>query len=218
MATQGLNSEGVRYHQQGDYQAAGERFLKAVTNDPNNADGYYNLAATYHRVARQTGDQNDFAQAENFYNQCLDRDINHVDCYRGLAVLLSETSRPDASQRLLEGWVSRSPQLAEAKIELARLKQELGDRYQAEQYLLSALNQEPNNPRALTALASLREASGDHAQAMANYQRSLGLNRFQPQVASRIASLRSTIGSAAPLSTAPSETRFAAQPPTWRRY
>ncbi|MCA9248276.1 MAG: tetratricopeptide repeat protein [Planctomycetales bacterium] len=217
MATQGLNTEGVRLHQQGDYQAAGQRFMKAITNDPANADGYYNLAATYHRVARQTGSENDYAQAENFYNQCLDRDMNHVDCYRGLAVLLSETQRPDASQRLLEGWVSRSPQLADAKIELARLKQELGDRYQAEQYLLSALTQEPDNPRALTALASLREASGDHAQALANYQRSLGLNRFQPEVASRIASLRSAVRSA-PLSASQSDTRFAAQPTNWSRY
>ncbi len=217
VASQGMNVEGVRLHQAGDYQAATQRFMQAVTNDPNNADGYYNLAATTHRMARQSRTQADFAQAENLYNQCLDRDPNHVECYRGLAVLLAESGRPDASLRLLEGWIARSPALADAKVELARFKEEQGDQIAAREHLLQAVSLDPNNSRALTALAHLRELSGETAQALANYQRSLAQNQFQPGVANRVATLHSSVGPRAALAGS-DNTRVATGTPAWTRY
>lgn len=216
MASHGLNSEGVRLHAQGDYQNASKRFLQAVANDPNNADGYYNLAATYHSLGKVTGRQADLLQAENFYNQCLDRDPDHTDCYRGLAVLLAETNRSDASFRLLDGWIARNPTSADAKVELARLRDEFGNQEAAKQLLLAALNTDPNNARALTALGKIREDQGEHLQAIANYERSLQLNQMQPQVATRVAAMHSALGT---LWNSPTgDTRVVQEPSTLTRY
>ena len=44
------NVQGVQLYQQGNYQAALQKFQQALTTDPNDANAYYNLAATYHRL------------------------------------------------------------------------------------------------------------------------------------------------------------------------
>jgi tetratricopeptide (TPR) repeat protein len=194
-AAQGRNSEGVRLFQQNRFEDALREFQEATYADSNNADGYYNIAATYHRIGRLEHRQADLDQAESYYNLCLDRDGNHVDCYRGLAVLLAEQGRRDEAFRLLEGWVQRQPASPDAKIELARLNDEFGNRQAAKEELIEALAVQPDNPRALTAMGKIREDSGEMAQATANYQRSLAQDNRQSQVATRLAALQ-TAGAA----------------------
>ncbi len=89
------NAEGVRLYQQARYQDALREFQGTAYDDPNNADAYYNLAMTYHRIGRLEHSQADLNQAECYYNQCLDRDPNHTECYRGLAVLLAQEGRKE---------------------------------------------------------------------------------------------------------------------------
>ena len=192
LVAHGQNAEGVRLYQQGSFPQAIERFQKAVAADPQNADGYYNLAATYHLIGRQTNNEQDLKQAEELYNQCLDRDTNntHRECYRGLAVLLTDEGRTDEAFRLLEGWANKKPSASAPKVELARLSEEQGKYKNAEEYLQEALTVDPRDSRAWAALGRLRERSGDPNQALANYQRSLWHNRFQPDVAARVASLQ----------------------------
>ena len=144
---QGRNSEGVRLFQQSRYQEAAKQFQEATYADPNNADAYYNLAATYHRIGKVEHRQTDLDQAETYYNLCLDRNADHTDCYRGLAVLLAEQGRNEEAFRLIEGWVQRQPGSADAKIELARLNDEFGNREAAKEHLIEALAVEPDNPR-----------------------------------------------------------------------
>jgi tetratricopeptide (TPR) repeat protein len=213
MNAQALNSEGVRQYQLGNYQQAADRFQSAIATDPKSATGYYNLAASLHKSGKLGGRQEDLAQAERLYNQCLEYDPNHAECYRGLAVLLSETGRQDAAFRLLEGWAARSPQLSDPRIELARLLEESNNPQQASQRLVEAIAIDPHNSRALTALGRLRESSGDQAQALANYQRSLAINRFQPEISRRVAALQAAGAGlpAAPLDTPPADTRTAEQ-------
>jgi tetratricopeptide (TPR) repeat protein len=210
--SQALNSEGVRLYQLGNYQQAAEQFQRAIAANPKQATSYYNLAASLHKTGKLAGRPDDLAQAERLYNQCLEYDPNHAECYRGLAVLLSETGRSDAAFRLLEGWAARSPQLADPRIELARLLEENSNPEQASSRLVEALAIDPHNSRALTALGRLRENAGDRAQALANYQRSLAINRFQPEIATRIAALQAAGAGlpASPLITPPA-TRTADQ-------
>ena len=162
------------------------KFQEATYDNPRDADGYYNIAATYHRMGREEHCESDLKQAEKFYNDCLDRNPNHTECYRGLAVLLAEQNRKDAAFRLLQGWVDREPMSADAKVELARLYEESGNRLAAKDCLVEALEAQPDHARALTALGKIREEAGDKAQALANYQRSLSRDSRQPYVASRI--------------------------------
>jgi tetratricopeptide (TPR) repeat protein len=193
MAADGQNLQGVRLYQQGQYEGAMQQFQRAVASNPSSPDAYYNMAATLHRMGVARNDQNLLNQAETLYNQCLDFDADHADCHRGLAVLLAETGRSDRAFALLKNWAVRSPNNAEARIELARLYEEFGDRETAKIQLTEALHIDQHNSRAWNALARLREQSGDYAQALANYQRSYSLNRFQPEIAERIAALNRTV-------------------------
>ena len=212
--SQALNSEGVRLYQQGNYQQASVRFQEAITSDPSSANGYYNLAASLHKSGTMYNRPADLQQAESLYNQCLNLDPNHTECYRGLAVLLSETNRQDSAFRLLSGWVQSNPTLPDARIELARLYEETGRPEDAKTALVEALNADPNNARALTALGRLRDQSGDYAQALANYSRSLEINRFQPEVAARVASLNAATGST--VTTSGTKTTRLGSNPVWQ--
>ena len=206
VTSQALNAEGVRLFQNGNYPQAAEQFQKAIASDPRSANGYYNLASSLHKSGKLYRQEADLKQAEQLYNQCLDNDPNHTECYRGLAVLLKETERQDASFRLLEGWAERSPHLADPRIELARMLEETSRTQEATTQLVEALSIDPNNSRALTALGQLRERNGNMAQAIANYQRSLSINRFQPEIEARVAALQAA-GNAPTTIPSPTETR-----------
>jgi len=190
MQSQAANVEGVRLYQQGNYQQASDRFQQAIAQNPTSPEGYYNLAAALQQTGTLYNRPADLQQAEILYNQCLERDPNHADAHRGLAVLLNETGRQPEAFRLLNSWAAANPTSAEPKIELARLLEETGQTDQAKTQLVEALTVDPHNARALTALGRLRDQSGNYAQALSDYQRSLAVNRFQPDVAARVAQLQ----------------------------
>lgn len=185
----GQNTVGVRLYQQGRYAEALQQFQLAQTSDPSNPDGYYNLASSYHKLGIAQKDAKMIEQAESLYNQCLDLQPNHIDCHRSLAVLLAESSRPDAAMRLLKNWAATNPNMPDPKIELARLHQEFGQAKVAEQYLDEALAMNPNDSRVWAHKGQLRETSGDLSQALYNYQQSLAINSLQPELYQRIATL-----------------------------
>lgn len=194
----GPNSEGVRFFQLGQYDAAANQFRMAIQRDPQNADAYYNLASVYHRAGVEQNDQNLLTQAESLYNDSLDRNPANPDTYRGLAVLLTETNRPQQAFTLLNRWSNDTRQppqsLANARVELARLYEEFGDKPNAERSLQQALQYDQRNARAWAAVARIREAEGDLSQALANYERSLQLDQRQTAVAERVASLQRSVG------------------------
>lgn len=185
----GQNTVGVRLYEQGRYSEALQQFQTAQRTDPSNPDGYYNLASTYHKLGVTQKDAQIIEQAESLYNQCLDLQPNHVDCHRGLAVLLAESGRPDSAMKLLKNWAQANPQMSDARIELARLHQEFGQTKVAEQYLDEALALNPNDHRAWTARGQMREEAGELDQALQNYQQSLAINNLQPDIYQRVAGL-----------------------------
>ncbi|TWT42477.1 tetratricopeptide repeat protein [Botrimarina hoheduenensis] len=209
---QTLNAEGVALYRQGAYPQAAEKFQTAISKQPDAADGYYNLAASLHQTGVRLNRPADLQQAEVLYNQCLERDANHVECHRGLAVLLNETNRPDAAFRLMNNWAMASPSNPSPRIELARLLEESKQPEQATTQLVQALTVDPNNARALAALGRIRDQSGDYQQALQNYQRSLAANPSQPQLAARVATLTSAAGGQVSGLTAPAgQTRMVNQ-------
>ncbi len=201
LVSTGQNMKGVQLYEKGQYYGALEEFQRAMANNPNDADSYYNMAATLHRMGTANKDQQALQQAESLYNECLNRNPNHAACYRGLAVLLAQTERSDRAFVLLQNWAVRSPQNADARIELARLYQEYGDTKTAELQLQQAMQLDQTNKRVWTASAALHEQKGDYQQALANYQRAYTLNGYNPSLANRITALNQT--TAGPPSTAP---------------
>jgi tetratricopeptide (TPR) repeat protein len=214
------NSTGVQHYLTRNYPAARQEFQQAIAVAPEDANGYYNLAATLHRLGverRQAGPSAEASellnQAENLYNQALDKQPNHDESYRGLAVLLVETDRSDKAFALLRNWLLTNPTSPDARVRLAQLYEEFGQAEEAKHYLQEALAQNPQNTRALNALAKLREDSGDLAQAIANYQRSLQVDARQPQIASRVTSLQQRAWGINPPGTT-----TATAPPSQKRY
>jgi FimV-like protein len=195
VAADGRNAQGVRDFQQGNYSDAMKRFQQAARSDPGNADSFYNMAATLHRQGIDSRNRELLNQAEQLYNQCLDLEKDHADAYRGLAVLLNETDRPDKAFKLMKNWVATSPRVSDAHVELARLYEEFGDRESAKTHLQEALSLDQDNYRAWTAMAHIREKEQDYRQALANYQRSYAI-RGQPQIAERMATLSRGLGTA----------------------
>ncbi len=206
------NVQGVQYYQQGNLNAALDQFQRSVENDPQNSDGYYNLAAAHHQLAKMRQNPADLQQAETFYQRCLAVNPNHKDCRRGLAVLYVDQGRAADSFRMLQEWSDRTPQLPDPKIELARLHEEFGDKESAKARLQEAIAVAPNDSRALAALGKLREDAGDVDQAYANYARSLSTNQNQPQVAARLSAIQQARAGVGPWYTQPGGTRYANAP------
>ena len=192
VASRGMNAYGVRLFEQARYDEALAQFREASFAGPSDPDGYYNLGATYHRTGRLRNRPEDIVQAEKYYRMCFERDQNHPECHRGLAVLLAEENREEEAFALLKDWTDRQPAHPTPRIELARLTNEFGDREAAKDILVDALAIDPNNPRTLCALGSIREQMGDKTQALNDYARSLAANPNQPRVASRVAALQPT--------------------------
>ncbi|QDU87501.1 cellulose synthase subunit BcsC [Pirellulimonas nuda] len=207
VASQTNNAEGVRLYQQGAYHQAAGKFQQAIANTPDQPDGYYNLAASLHRSGIQQNRPEDLRQAEVVYNQCLERNPNYPECYRGLAVLLVDTDRRDAAFRLLNNWAAASPTDPEPRIELARLLEESGQPQQAKTQLVDALAIDVNNSRALAALGRIRDQEGDYQQALANYQRALAIDGSQTALAARIAQLQGASVTTPQMAAAPTGTR-----------
>jgi predicted Zn-dependent protease len=109
-------------------------------------------------------------------------------------VLLVEEHRPNEAFRLLENWGAQNPISSAAKLELARMLQEFGDRKGAEAQLVCAVRIEPGNAQAWAALGQIREELGDRSQALTDYQRSLAYDRFQPEIEARAATLQVALG------------------------
>jgi tetratricopeptide (TPR) repeat protein len=194
MVATSQNMQGVQLYEQGQVYGAMEKFQKAMVNNPRDANAYYNLASTMHRIGAGNKDANALKQAEQLYNECLNRNPDHRDCYRALAVLLVETDRSDRAFVLLKNWAVRNPQNADARVELARLYQEFGDTKTAELQLQQALQLDQTHGDAWSALAYLHESKGDYQQAMANYQRAYSLNGYDPILANRMAALNQATG------------------------
>jgi tetratricopeptide (TPR) repeat protein len=190
------NADGVTLFQRGQYQEALAQFQEATYADPNNADGYYNLGATYHRLGqlRAQTKTDSLARAEACYRQCLERNPNHADCHRGMAVLLIEEGRTNEAFTSIQTWATQSPSRPEPRMELARLYSEFGNKDAAINTLADAVQRNPNDARSWAALGKAREETGNYAQALKNYQTSLELNPSQADVSQRVAVLQHSLG------------------------
>ena len=196
LTADGRNSQGVKYYQQSRYDLALSEFQTAANQNPSDANSYYNIASTYHKLGMTNNDASYYGQAEQYYRLCLTKDPNHVNCHRGLAVLMIETGRIQEAFQMMRDWELNIPGSPEPKIELARLYQELGHLPEAVNYLTAAVASDPRNERAYNALAYYRELSGDLTQALANYQVSYQINPYQPEIALRITQLGGTVPTA----------------------
>lgn len=213
-STYSRTSQGLRYFNQARYDQALVAFQAALNTEPNNADAYYNLAATYHQLGKSSANVGNpaliiqqYDEAEKNYRLCLSKDPNHTAAYRGLAVLYMERQNPQAAFQLMIAWLNAYPAAVEPKIELARLYQEYAQLSisvgqvdiardclaKTVQLLEEATALDPRNFRALRAMGYLREQSGDLNNALADYRLSLQSNPNQKDLIAHIAQLEQRV-------------------------
>ena len=205
---------GIQAYQSGQVAQAINEFQKALTADPQNANAYYNLGASYAALGKQSKNKTWLDQSEQLYRQAISLDDQHVDAHRGLTALLVETNREKYAFDLLNTWRQRHPGQSEPLIELARLYQEYGDKRRASDLLADALKLDSNNTRALKALGHVRDSQGEYQLALQNYTRVLQLDPQQTDVATRVAEIQNYLAKLPPGTTdTATPTRYGATDP-----
>ena len=190
LGAQQSNFVGQQAFQNGNYMQALSRFQQALSQNPNNPDANYNLAAVFYSMGKNQRNPQFLSQAQQLYRKAISLNGQHNEAHRGLAALLIETGREQNAFDLLDGWKERVPNSAEPMIELARLYQEYGDNQHATDMLADALKVDGTNIRALKAMGQVRETQGQSLLALDNYMRVLQLDGSQTGVAQRVALLQ----------------------------
>ena len=188
-----LNSVGRQAFEQGRYAVAINEFQQALKSSPNNADAYYNLAASYGALGKQTRNKQWLGQAEQLYRQSISLNDQHVDAHRGLAGLLIESGQEQYAFDLINQWKQRYPGSNAPLVELARLYQEYGDTSRATDLLADSLRLNPSDLRSLVAMGHLRETSGQTHLAIDNYLRALQVDGSQQGLVQHVAALQSRV-------------------------
>lgn len=193
LGVQQHNIAGRQAFDSGQYSTAINEFQKALNLNPNDADAYYNLGASFYALGKQSNNQKWLEQSEQLYRQSIANNDQHVDAHRGLASLLIETNREKHAFDLLNTWQSRYPASTEPFVELARLYQEYGDNRRATDLLTDAIKLDANNVRVLKAMGHVRESQGQTHLALDNYLRVLQIDSQQTEVAAKVAALQTQL-------------------------
>lgn len=187
------NQTGQQAYGSGNLPQAVNYFQQAVSQNPNDSNSLYNLAASYFELGRQQRNIQYMNQAEQLYRQAIASNDQNTAAHRGLAAVLIETGREKFAFDLLQTWQKRYPNEADPLIELARLYQEYGDNRHATDMLADALKVDSRNVRALKAMGRVRDIQGQTDLALDNYYRVLQLDGQQVDVAQRVAQLQAQL-------------------------
>ena len=179
-----FNEDGVHLFQAGEYKSAQECFQTALEFKPADPILLYNLGQCCDRM-------DDVANAERYYNECLQVAPNHADCRHALASLWVRAGRKEEATRMVEGWLAREPKLAAAYAEDGWLWHQSGDLPRAQARLHQALDLDPHDTRTLVELARVYEAMQRPDRAVALYERVILLHPREVEVEKRLKLLRS---------------------------
>jgi tetratricopeptide (TPR) repeat protein len=181
-----FNTRGVSLFNSGQVESAHSEFLQAASADPVNADAFYNLASTYHRLGNG-------AEAERNYMHCLALAPDHTKAHHAYTVMLLEQKRSNEAFDLTQRWIDQSPGNPDPMVEMAWLEKQAGHSDKAQELLHQVIAANPKHPRALTELASIYESNNDSGRALALYQRALAADPNHAGLTTRIADLRGSV-------------------------
>src|SRR5262249_18680673 len=158
------NEDGVRLFQRGAFSEARDSFQAALTLKPDDSNLLYDVGQCYDHLGNT-------AKAQQFYEQCLQRVPNHVECHHALCVMLWNSGQQGEATRRAEDWLTREPKLAAAHAEHAYVLRRAGDLTRAQSRLQQAYALDANDVRTLTEMALVYEALNRPDRALVLYQR-----------------------------------------------
>ena len=189
---------GLVFAQHGYGEAAETAFKRAIRQDPNAADAYYNLATLYMQkkqwelagevlqkavqlkpddpmglndlgiVAAQMGKP---GLAESYFKQVLNKDPSNNLALSNLADLYRNEHRVRDAQQLLEAALKRRPDDPQLNYKLGMIFAGQGSNRQAQAYLEQAVRLQPNNPEALDNLGVVYAMTGQFTRAAETFSR-----------------------------------------------
>ncbi len=96
------SADGLQRFRQGDYQGAREDFEAALALKPEDINLLYNVGQCYER-------QGDWAQAEKWYRQCLEKSDRNDDCRHALIAMLYRVGRKAEADGMIRDWLAQAP-------------------------------------------------------------------------------------------------------------
>ncbi len=162
-----VNAElGLGYMQQGRYETALHKLLRAIKEDPKNADARQYIAVLYSRLNRPEDADRNFKKALKIMpDSTLSSRVAAVR--NNYAVFLCKQKRYDEADRYFE-MVARDPlyQLPERLFEnMAQCEQNKGNLQQAEEFFIKALKLNSRSRKSLLGLAQIDYDKGLYDQA-----------------------------------------------------
>ena len=99
LGVQQHNVSGSQAYQSGQYAQAINQFQQALQANPRDSNAYYNLAASYYSLGKQSKNSQWLSQAEQLYRQSISLNDQNVDAHRGLSACLLYTSPSPRDKR-----------------------------------------------------------------------------------------------------------------------
>ncbi|MFH1050471.1 MAG: tetratricopeptide repeat protein [bacterium] len=178
------NNLGLAYFEKNkDYKRAKELFEKAISLKPNYSMAYNNLGNLYYEI-NQTGnastsyldaiksdsnnaaaynnfatilmERNEMNKAEEYLNKAIGIDKNYFDALNNYASVLIAKKQYGKAERILNRALSINRKSVKTYINFGLLYSEQNNQEKAEEYLLLALEKEPDNEEAKSFLAYVR--------------------------------------------------------------
>jgi Flp pilus assembly protein TadD len=175
--------DGIHLFQKGSFAASRDCFHAALALRPEDPDLVYNIGRCHHRLRQ-------LDQAERLYQQCLQRDPDHLEARHAWVLLMLDGNRKAQAVAMVRDWRTSRPRSAGPYVEEGWLLAQDGDIVAARRRYQQALERQPRHPRALVELGALYEKTGDPERARALYERSLAARPDQPEVARLVSRLR----------------------------
>lgn len=148
-----LIASGYGYYLQGKYQEAINSYKKALSFDPRNVQGNYELGVIYQ-------DMGNLPEAIIFYQKTITINPNYIDAYKKLAFIKATSGDIIEATKLYEKVISFDPNDSKAYFMLGKLLKENGNNQKAYEALEKSIVLDPNNAKAYKELIEVSEQLG----------------------------------------------------------
>ncbi len=190
----GAYEDGIGLFNNGQYQAAAERFRAAVEQNPNNVDAMKKLGDCYFNI--YSSEKPEFARlAIEAYTKALQADPNDGVTRLHLAQMYSWTEDSENALKELKTLLQREPQNTTAMLEMAEIYSWKPETYnQSLEQCYQVLKVDPKNKRAQLIAARVLSWKGEHTKALAYYEALLNENPNDAKVRAEYANALSAAG------------------------